>query len=427
LERAINVAKVNDRDDRAGEMKSEKTLARPRMAVAVGALAAVLIVGAAAKVEAHPFALSGFEAWAGERDVRVEFKLDAPSVLAALHRAHPERPTPTLAAIKDDQQTVFAYLGARFHISNDGAPCAQLPPTTLQLQPETAKVLLALRFACGAALHVLTIESTIFNEESPTPQILGSFHYQQALEHYFFSGGLRVANIAVRDLRQVLPAVVDKSRPFAMAEPPPGAYAGETAKSGTATARDRHGGGFVAFVWQGVLHILGGLDHVLFVISLVIAVRSRRELVLIVSSFTLAHSISLVLGTFDLVTASPRLVEPLIALSIIYVAVENLIRAVPPARPAITFGFGLVHGLGFSSALRDLGLPARQLVAPLLGFNVGVELGQLMIVLPLLALIAWLRRRDATGVVPFRRIAVATNAVVALVAGVWFVQRVLGS
>ena len=384
-------------------------------------LAAVVLLLAARAAAAHPFALSGFEAYADGHEVRVDFKLDAPSVLALLNRSHPDRPTTTVAAIKDQRAAVLDYLRTRFSISNDGQPCPQGPLDELAVHEQIAKVFVVLHFACAGDLRQLTIESRIFNEESPTPQILGSFHYQRALEHYFFSGGMRVANISVRDLRQVLPAVIDKSRPFEMATPPDNAYAGDTA---FAPARN-HGGGFFAFIWQGVLHILGGLDHVLFVVSLVIAVRSRGELVLIVSSFTVAHSISLVLGTFDLVTASPRVVEPLIALSIVYVAVENVVRPAPPARPAITFGFGLVHGLGFSAALRELGLPARQLVAPLVGFNVGVELGQLAIVLPLLPLFVWLRQRN--GRWGFARIALVTNAVVALVASLWFVQRLAGN
>jgi hypothetical protein len=258
-------------------------------------------------------------------------------------------------------------------------------------------------------LGVLTIESTLFNEHSPAPELICNFHYRRALEHYFFSKGTPVAQIAVHRLRQALPAVIDSQRPFEMATPPPDAYARETA-----AAPPRQAGGFGAFLGQGILHILGGFDHVLFVVSLVIAARSRRELILIVSSFTLAHSITLVLGTFALVTASPRLVEPLIALTIVYVAVENLLRRAPPARPAITFGFG--------SALRELGLPARALVGPLVGFNVGVEIGQLGIVLPLLPLVVWLRRRQPL----YRRVAFAINGLVALVACVWFIRRLSG-
>jgi hydrogenase/urease accessory protein HupE len=387
------------------------------------AAAALLLLAPSAL--AHPLSLSGFDVFAQGREVRVDFKLDAAAVVGVINRAQPGQPTTPLSGIKAHRQRVFDYLASHFRIGNDGKSCVQQPVTDLLVHEQNAKVFVQLHFACPSDLQLLTIESTIFNEESPAPQVLCTFHYQRALEHYFFSAGMRIATIAVRELRQVLPAEIDNRRPFEMAEPPPGAYDASAARA-EARSQSNRGGGFLAFVWQGVLHILGGLDHVLFVVTLVIAVRTRGELILIVSSFTVAHSISLVLGTFDLLTASPRLVEPLIALSIVYVAVENIVRRVPAARrPAVTFGFGLVHGLGFSSALRELGLPPRQLVAPLLGFNVGVELGQLAIVLPLLPLIVWLRGREGSKL-SFARIVLVTNAVVAALACAWFVQRLLG-
>jgi HupE / UreJ protein len=378
---------------------------------------AVLVAPAAAN--AHPLAFSGFDVWAGERDVRVDFKLDVPSVLSVLDRAHPGAKPASLGTIRDQRSTVFDYLAANFHIGNDGQPCTPELPADLLVHAGTNKVLTTARFRCAGALDLLTSESTMFNEQSPAPEVVCNFHYQRALEHYFFNKGVPVAQIPVRKLLQVLPAVIDTTRPFEMARPPPGTdLGGGPARAAPAA----HGGGFVAFLGQGILHILGGFDHVLFVVLLVIAARTPRQLVLIVSSFTIAHSITLVLGTFDLVRASPRLVEPLIALTIIYVAIENIVRRAPPARPAVTFGFGLVHGLGFSAALRELGLPARALVGPLVGFNAGVELGQLTIVLPLLPLMVWLRRRDQS----FRRVSLAINAVVGLVACVWFVRRLVG-
>jgi hypothetical protein len=116
----------------------------------------------------------------------------------------------------------------------------------------------------------------------------------------------------------------------------------------------------------------------------------------------------------------PRLVEPLIAISIIYVALENLLRNHPRARPGVTFAFGLVHGFGFSAVLHDLGLSRAELVPVLLGFNLGVEAGQLVIVAPLAPLVWWLRRRAAG----FARFRIAVNACVALVAIWWFIERV---
>ncbi|MDB4929760.1 MAG: hypothetical protein JWM10_2244, partial [Myxococcaceae bacterium] len=145
----------------------------------------------------------------------------------------------------------------------------------------------------------------------------------------------------------------------------------------------------------GVEHIFTGYDHVAFVVALLVlagALRARdglRHVLAVVTSFTVAHSLTLVSAALGWVVAPARIVEPVIALSILYVAASNLRRRGPPprSRPLTTFAFGLVHGLGFADVLRELGLPARATVPSLLAFNVGVELGQLTVVLALLPLL----------------------------------------
>ncbi len=405
-----------------------------RLGTAAAAL--LLLVLLPGRAQAHPFALSGFEVWAGEQDLRVEFRLDAPAVLAELNRAYPERNDSNVSAIVGQEAGVLAYVGAHIKIGNGGHPCPQQPagPGAVLLHEGIAKVLFELRFVCPTPLDALTIESTLFNQQRPAPQVLCAFHFKRALEHYFFSVGIPLANIPVRALGQVLPTTLgdsSESRAADRVQPPEGAFANSVPakpKATGASAGARGSLSFFAFAWQflaqGIEHILGGIDHLLFVVALVISVRSRRELILIVTSFTLAHSITLILGTFALVTASPRLVEPLIAASIVYVAVENIVRAAPPARPVITFGFGLIHGLGFSEALRELGLAPRALVAPLIGFNLGVEIGQLAIVLPLLPLVLWLRQPARAEY--FRRASAVVNSAVAAIATAWFFQRLFG-
>jgi hydrogenase/urease accessory protein HupE len=376
------------------------------------------------RAEAHPFALSGVEVWAGDQDLRVEFRLDAPAVLTEVNRSG----TPvTLASLRAEQARVYAYVNDHFRMRNGDALCTQQPPGDLLVHETINKVLFQLRYVCSAPLDQLVIESTLFNDQRPPPQVLCTFHYRRALEHYFFTAGVRSAHIAVQELSQVLPSTLgDGQQVGDRVEPPPGAYANSVSAKPVKTGPrlSPHRVGFVPFLGMGIEHILSGLDHLLFVVALVISVRTRRELILIVSSFTVAHSITLVLGTFELLSASPRLVEPLIAATIVYVAVENLLRPNPAARPALTFGFGLIHGLAFSEALRELGLPARQLVAPLLGFNLGVEVGQLAIVLPLLPLVLWLRQ--PARALAFRNASRVVNGAVALIATGWFIQRIAG-
>ncbi len=137
------------------------------------------------------------------------------------------------------------------------------------------------------------------------------------------------------------------------------------------------------FVVDGFFHILGGVDHLLFLLCLVIPFRRIAALVPIVTSFTIAHSITLIASAYDMAPGAlwfPALVETLIAASIVYMALENIISPALRRRWMITFGFGLVHGFGFSFALRDsLQFAGNHLLTSLLSFNVGVEIGQLVV------------------------------------------------
>jgi hydrogenase/urease accessory protein HupE len=152
------------------------------------------------------------------------------------------------------------------------------------------------------------------------------------------------------------------------------------------SADDRRGRGEIAraYVVLGVEHILSGFDHLLFVAGLLFLVGFRRRLVGTITAFTLAHSITLACSVFGLITLRSPPVEAAIALSIVLVASEALRQRETLARrlPAlVSFIFGLVHGLGFAGALKEIGLPASHLPLALLTFNVGVELGQLLVVL----------------------------------------------
>lgn len=182
---------------------------------------------------------------------------------------------------------------------------------------------------------------------------------------------------------------------------------------------------FRGFFILGVEHIWTGYDHILFLLALLVVSRSFRSSVAIISCFTLAHSLTLALSTLDFVQLPNALVEPLIAASIIVVGVENLWRrgAEPRGRWVLTFAFGLIHGFGFASVLRDIGLGrgGEGVAMPLFSFNLGVEVGQIAIaaiVLPLL----W----QASKQEKFIRLAVpALSALVAFAGFCWLLDRTL--
>jgi len=180
---------------------------------------------------------------------------------------------------------------------------------------------------------------------------------------------------------------------------------------------------FSGFLILGVEHILTGYDHLLFLLALLLVCRGFKPAIQIITCFTIAHSITLAAATFNVVQMSSRVVEPMIAASIVYVGVENLLRPEgPKGRWILTFAFGLIHGLGFASVLRDLGIAAGKtgVAVPLVSFNLGVELGQLVVAAVLLPLIWRLSSRPMF----LRRGVPVCSAVVALAGGYWFVQRV---
>ena len=176
------------------------------------------------------------------------------------------------------------------------------------------------------------------------------------------------------------------------------------------------------FLPSGVHHILIGPDHLLFLIGLLLLGGTFKRLLLIVTGFTVAHSITLTLAALNLISPPASVIEPAIALSIIYVGVDNLlVRKGRDLRPWIALAFGLVHGFGFANVLREMDLPSRALGWSLLSFNLGVEIGQLLVVVAAAGVLAGIRAwNPEVG----RRVAVGGSVAVIAAGGFWFVERV---
>jgi hypothetical protein len=192
---------------------------------------------------------------------------------------------------------------------------------------------------------------------------------------------------------------------------------------------------FADYVKEGVWHIWIGFDHILFLLSLllpaVLLYRDRQwvgregfrsagmDVVRVVTAFTLAHSLTLTLAALGVLALPSRVVESAIAASVIVAALNNMRPLYQRGRVLFAFGFGLLHGFGFASVLADLGLPQEALLLSLVGFNVGVELGQLAIVAVFLPLAWWLRN----GLFYRRVVMMGGSAVIALIAAVWLLER----
>lgn len=259
-----------------------------------------------------------------------------------------------------DQDALAAIVARHVAISADGASCAPLPGVVQPPSPGRSTVVIVVQYACPAPPRSLLLHDSLF-----VP--FGRDHH--TIVNVEWSGGSQQV-ILDPDRSQ---ALVSIAAPGAAAEP--------------------RAGGALAFFHLGLEHILTGWDHILFLFALILGGGSIRSLLGIVTAFTVAHSATLGLAALDLVRPPERLIEPLIALSIAYVAVENIVtRKAPSWRWLASFLFGLVHGFGFAGALVVLGLPGEALLSSLVFFNLGVEVGQAVIIAVLFPALLWLTR-----------------------------------
>ena len=221
-----------------------------------------------------------------------------------------------------------------------------------------------------------------------------------------------IAHVSVNDEagKPLASHVLRPDQPLVEIEPPSGV-----------TGSDAQGP-FLSFLRLGVEHILKGYDHLLFLLGLLVACRRFSTMALVITCFTLAHTVTLALAALDLVTLSPAVVEPLIAASILFVGVENLLRRDEPRwRWALTLGFGLIHGFGFAGVLKAAGLGSSGagLLMPLFSFNLGVELGQVAVAAVVLPLLWRLRRWR-----PYERHGRFIISLLVVLAGAyWLIQR----
>ena len=180
---------------------------------------------------------------------------------------------------------------------------------------------------------------------------------------------------------------------------------------------------FTYYVKLGFQHIIPlGLDHILFVVGLYLLSPKLKTIIWQATAFTVAHTITLILSMKNIIVAPPDIVEPIIALSIVFIAIENLITStLQPWRIALVFAFGLVHGLGFASALNELGIPRDAFFGSLLSFNVGVELGQISVILSCFLLFGlWFSEKEWYK----SRVVIPMSLAIAAIAIFWTIQRI---
>jgi HupE / UreJ protein. len=246
---------------------------------------------------------------------------------------------------------------------------------------DTGLIALALHYRFDAPVHELAVKHDLFDPQEPSHKNLAKLHLAGKTSEYVFTPSRTVFRY---DGRGILPQAW-------------------------------------SFLLLGIEHIFTGYDHLAFVLAMILVGRSLKDVAKIVTGFTVAHSLTLILAALGIVSMPDKVVESVIALSIAVVAAENLFLKQHDKRWIFAFAFGLVHGFGFSGVLRELGLPTEGLVSSLLSFNLGVEVGQLAVVAVTFPLVIALRR--TSWHVPVVRGASVAVLVMGLV---WFGERVLG-
>lgn len=311
--------------------------------------------------------------------VRYSLTLSAP----ALPPAVAEEVARLRASRADARDRLLGHLRDKLILADQGRRCEPAQGFVDAGGTDADRVTLVMDFACATDVRELSIRDDLFDVLGPDHHTLAKVETGGEIRELAFATEAREAHVSL------------------------GAHE---------PVRDEG-----SFLRLGVQHILTGYDHLLFLGALLLRGGRFFSVFKIITAFTVAHSITLALAVLGLVAIPERLVECVIAVSIVYVALENIFfRDAPSQRWVVSFLFGLVHGFGFASALNPLHLPPRHLAMALLGFNLGVEAGQALVVTVLLPILVWMRASRWE-----RRAVQTASSVVAVLGFVWFVERLL--
>lgn len=362
---------------------------------AASALAMLALILVSTRASAHTIGLSAGEYTAKGDSLVVKLAFARGEVARLLPRLDDDRDGHVTALEVDTaKKDLEAKLLSQIHVTSGGAACS--PALLGAALTEEDGLTVDGRFACRKGttsfeVDVVLLASLARGHRHVARAVGASTHDEVLLEgHSSFS----VA---------AAPAAAEHER--------------GTAAAGPAEPSSRAW----SFFEMGIEHILTGYDHLLFLFGLVLLRARLNELLVVVTAFTLAHSLTLAVAVLGHFTPSSRLVEPAIALSIAYVGVENFFVKDASKRWRITFPFGLVHGFGFAGALREIDLPRAQIPTALVSFNLGVEAGQLFAMALVLPIVMVVRQKDWFEPHGVR----VLSGAVALAGGAWFVMRVV--
>jgi hydrogenase/urease accessory protein HupE len=354
------------------------------------ALRFLLVLLAAVPAHAHDAGVSSSEISVNGRVVAVEINALARDYEKAAGVRISEAGSGSVNAVALAVMTpaLLGYVRGHVGVFSDGVPC----------EPDDGRAL-------AADTHVtVTLVWSCPND--------GALHYRLSLFRDIDPSAQHLASVTIEGSKQDF--ALDKNTP-------------ELALSGGAHSNFQVATHFLA---AGVEHIFLGYDHIAFLIAIILWANRLWPVVKAVTAFTIAHSITLSLAALDVVRIPGTIIEPAIAASIVYVAVENFTTREVTKRWRETFLFGLLHGFGFASALEELGLPRAKLITALAAFNCGVEIGQVLIVAAAFALLSAIDRWQISGASKSVRNPALVHAVsfaIVVLGSYWFVSRTIAS
>jgi len=355
-----------------------------RAALCVAAVSGVLLLCGESVASAHVRSTEGTSQIRQDgSSVRYELSLEYDLLAAAAGIGKPQ-PGGRERLLEEQRDRVESYLDERIMVSLDGVRCSsELVGTGVADRQGIAHARAVLRYHCpGSPSGAFTVRYGVFSDADAVVDDhtnIADYQLGGSSGTYVFDAGHHEFEAGKTDFSSV-----------------------------------------TRFATMGLQHILGGIDHLLFLALLLLGARDWRSVVRLATSFTVAHSVTLGLAVLGWVSVPVEIVEPLIALSIVYVALENIVGGESRYRALVVFGFGLLHGLGFAGALSFTDEFGGRLLGSLLSFNVGIELGQLLIIVLLFPLLLLIRRFMWSS-----HAHAGATAVAGVFGLVWFVERLL--
>ncbi len=289
---------------------------------------------------------------------------------------------------RDDMDMISGYLGAGLKIATNDLEC-KVASVGKPVWQTSGNQIIHISFKCPVKVKDLSVSSSLF--------------YDFDEKHIQF---IRLANAQNPGKFTHEAALTSGNRIFRVVDV-------EAAGDGF---RDRA----YSFFIMGVKHILSGYDHILFLLSILMMMTTFTNALKVITSFTIAHSITIALAFFEIVSLQSGIVEPLIALSIVYTGAENIIQGDHKRRWMVAFAFGLIHGLGFVGALKEITISSNELLISLFSFNLGIEAGQILIASAMAPIIFYVHKSSSSPV-----ILKWSSACIMLAGFYWFVRRAL--